>query len=932
MNQSAKCSDSRVQGQPGTTRRSTEHHEPIDDHQNPNQYGRLTFPRNQPLPLLNYNTKFSFCLLIMLALAWVSTTNALAQAETAPEEAADLPTPGLGDQDEEGGQIEEATEPVSVEGDGEPLLIEPDPEMNEMGQVAPQEDPDELVNLNLNKQDVSEIIEFIVRWTGKVVLVQEQAILSRKITVMSEKKVPKSKALEILYQAFKLNDIAVVETEDMIMIDSINDVSSLQPGVVLGPEIDVEALDDDGNIVIKVFQIQEAKAQDIYDRLDPSKPEYARLTVDVNSNQIIVESDVGYAKRVARLIRILDVEPYVSVKVETFRLKYADATTVSELIETLFASSGNTASPQVNRTNSRTTGRNQSQRTTQNQAAVEVGTSEQLTVTVLEPTNSITVRAEPDILTEIQSLLDTAWDVPPAQEGDLFRIYDLRYTDPIKVKELLVALLQSGGTSSAGNARGNTRGNNAASGADAAVANIFKIEAYPDSNRLIVISKSPSNFGWLNEMIERIDMPLSVGMPINVELKHASAISVAEILNALLANSGATTSINAPDEGLSGIDFDAAGGSSGASNSTNTTGGSGTSDQTISFPWQSQRGGAGDESTEVSALVGKARVVPNASQNSLLVLATPEIQQAVLDIIDDLDRPGRQVMISAVLAEVELGDQFEFGLRFGQGLTPDDSENAVVITSGIEGTLDPVFPNSLTTSAFGFNVDATVILQALDQVTNTRILQSPRLFTSDNQEAVFFDGQDVPVSTGDATNSSGGITTSFDYRAVGIGVNVRPRITKEKNVAMQIEILLSNIDKNTIVAGADGNPVFKRRQTNTTITVKNGQTIVISGIRKEQEGKKTNKVPLLGDIPILDWVFSNTSDETTISELVVFITPIVVDNPDENDINFNEIERRRLETFKDPIGERMRNLQRQLGTSGNSPSGTPGTNSDPRRD
>ena len=883
------------------------------------------------MTLTNYIMKLPLCLLIMLVLNGVLATSILAQEGDTPPSEPDQSTAEVEMQNAEE-QLEEGDGTDFPERTDEPSTMVPDADLIESESLEPQEIGDELVNLNLNKQDVSEIIEFIVRWTGKVVLVQEQAILSRKITVMSEKKVPKSKALEILYQAFKLNDIAVVETEDMIMIDSINDVSSLQPGVVLGPAVDVEALDDDGNIVIKVFQIEEAKAQDIYDRLDPSKPEYARLTVDVNSNQIIVESDVGYAKRVARLIRILDVEPYVSVKVETFRLKYADATTVSELIETLFASSGNSASPQVNRTNSRTTGRNTNQRAAQNQPAVEVGTSEQLTVTVLEPTNSITVRAEPDILKEINSLLETAWDVPPAQEGDLFRIYDLRYTDPIKVKELLVALLQSGGTSSAGNARGNNRGNTAASGADAAVANIFKIEAYPDSNRLIVISKSPSNFSWLNEMIDRIDMPLSVGMPINVELKHASAISVAEILNALLANSGATTSINAPDEGLSGIDFDAAGGSSGASNSTNTTGGSGTSEQTISFPWQSQRGGAGDESAEVSALVGKARVVPNASQNSLLVLATPEIQQAVLDIIDDLDRPGRQVMISAVLAEVELGDQFEFGLRFGQGLGLDDSENAVVIDTEFLGEKNNIFPDALNTSIFGFSVDARVILQALDQVTNTRILQSPRLFTSDNQEAVFFDGQDVPVSTGDATNSSGGITTSFDYRAVGIGVNVRPRITKEKNVAMQIEILLSNIDKNTILAGADNNPVFKRRQTNTTITVKNGQTIVISGIRKEQEGKKTNKVPVLGDIPILDWVFSNTSDETTISELVVFITPIVVDNPDENDINFNEIERRRLETFKDPIGERMRNLQRQLGISGTSSTGTPGTNSDPRRD
>jgi type II secretory pathway component GspD/PulD (secretin) len=817
-------------------------------------------------------------------------------------------------------QEESAPSQASEETIGDPAQEAPEEPPKIEPPEVPADDSEDMVNLNLNKQDVSEIIEFIVRWTGKVVMVQEQALLTKKITVMSEKKLPKDVALEILYQAFKMNDIAVVETEDMIMIDNLNDVSALQPGVVLGPEVDVESMNDDGNIVIKVFQITEAKAQNIYDRLEPSKPEYARLTVDANSNQIIVESDLGYAKRVGRLIKILDVEPYLSVKVETFRLRYADATTIADLIETLFASSGTASAPRVNN-NQNTRGRTTTQQRAQ-APTVEVGTSEQLTVTVLEPTNSITVRAEPDIITEIGLLLTTAWDVAPAKEGDIFRIYDLKYTDPLKVKELLAALLESGGGGSAGAARGQQRTNNraATTSADAAVANIFRIEAYPDSNRLIVISKSPSNFEWLNTMIDRIDQPLSVGMPVNIELKHASAIDLAEILNSLLAAGGSSSSISAPDEGLTGVDF-SVGSSDG--NSTGTTGDSGGSNREISFPWQSQRD---TDSTEVSALVGKARVVPNASQNSLLVLATPEIQDAVLAIIEDLDRPGRQVMITAVLAEVELGDQFEFGLRFGQGITTGQPDNALVINTGFVGDKTD-FVSGLSSSVLGVEFDATMILQALDQVTNTRILQQPRIFTTDNAEAKFFDGQDVPFQSG-STVVAGQQTIDYEQIAVGIGVNVRPRITKEKNVAMEIEILLSNVNTNSPL-GAGGNPVIDRRQTNTTVTVKNGQTIVISGIRQETEGRKQRKVPILGDIPFLDLFFSSESEDTIVSELVVFVTPIVVDNPDDNDVNFNEIDRRRLEQLSDPMGQRSRILQKKL--NGNFKK-DPLKPSDPRRD
>jgi general secretion pathway protein D len=778
---------------------------------------------------------------------------------------------------------------------------------------------EELVNLNLQKRPVEDIIEFIVKWTGKVVMVQEQALLSKKITVLAKDPVPKKQAIELLFQAFKLNDLAVVETDDMIMIDQITDIRSLQPGVVYGPEVDIELLPDDGNIVIKVFQIVEANAQDIYDRLEGSRPDYVEMTVDANSNQIIVEGDIGFAKRIARLIKILDVEPYIAVKVETFRLKYADANTVAGLIETLFAPSGSSSASTASRSSSQQQQRGRPQQ--QNRSAQnvpEVGTSQQLTVTVLEPTNSITVRAEPDIISEISVLLETAWDVAPSREGEIFRIYDLKYTDPLKVKELLAALLESGGGGSAGGARGaqRTQRTNTAggSGADAAVANIFRIEAYPDSNRLIVISKSPSNFEWLDQMIMKIDEPLTVGMPVNIELKHASAIEVAEILNALLASAGSSSSISAPEEGLSGVDFGVASGDSSGNN------GGGAGEQEITFPWQSNRTASGGEAAEVSAIVGKARVVPNSAQNSLLVLATPEIQDAVLEIIEELDRPGRQVMITAVLAEVELGDDFEFGLRFGN-VSGINGENAVIVNGQAAGgsmfaaEKTDIF-STFATSILSFGVDATVVLQALDQLTNTRILQQPRIFTSDNKEAKFFDGKDVPFqSSGESTAAGGNVIASYEQIAVGIGVNVRPRITREKNVAKEIEILLSNVDS-TGAGNPGGNPTIKRRQTNTTVTVKNGQTIVLSGIRTESEAMIERKVPLLGDIPILDLVFSSKSENTVVSELVVFITPIVVDNPDENDVNFNELDRRRLEQLSDPLSERTNQLKNKLGVKG----------------
>ncbi len=815
--------------------------------------------------------------------------------------------------------------------------------------------PTDKVKLAFKETKIEDTIPFIVETTGKAVIIRLQQVAALKITLVMDKEVSRQDALDLLFQAFRLNTIGVVETDKVVMIDLLTELNKLQPITVLGPEIDVSTLSEDGTVCIKVFKIENTKAQNVADQLQGNLPDYTTFNVDANSNQLILEGDIGTAKRVQRMITLLDVPAYLDVRTETFKLKYADATQISTLIQELFAAKtiggGGGATPQPGQ-------QGQPQRPGQpaqprrasggggGGEGLIPGTSEQLVVTVLPTMNSLTIRAEPEILVEIRRLITTAWDVPITKDGQPFRLYDLKYTDPIKVKDLLQALLESGGGgggaastrrpfSAAGGASGGANRNAGASragssgggdsGADVAVSNVFRIEAYPDSGRLLVVTKTPDNFVWLDKLIRDIDQPLQAGLPISVELKHASAVQVAEILNALLAESGSGSGIKAPNEGLTGIDFQgaAAGDAGGTGQSTNlsSTGAAGGTATEIKFPWQTARG-TGDTATEVSALVGKTRVVPNAGQNSLLVLANPEIQQAMLDIIEKLDKPGRQVMISAVLAEVVLGDNFAFGLKFGKrgDIQPLTGANAIVIngqgTAPIyEGSRTGDFIGDLTSSVLAFGVDASVILQALSEQTQVRLLQQPRVFTSDNQEAKFFDGADVPFQTGSTTGGTtgGGTTSSYDQIAVGIGLNVRPRITKDLNVAMQIEILLSNVDTTTRTVVTPGNnPTILRRQTNTSVVIKNGQTIVISGIRKEQESKVKTKVPLLGDVPGLDWVFSSTEKVSQATELVLFVTPLVVENPEVNDTNYNVQDIERLRALQKPLDSKTEEMLKVL--------------------
>ncbi len=786
-------------------------------------------------------------------------------------------------------------------------------------------DPQERSVFAVNGRSVKDLIPLIVSWTGKPVIPKADTLETKKVTILNDRPVTRVEALELIYQALRLNGVGIVETDSLIMIDDLAQVNKLLPSVVLGPEVNVLDLLENGQYVIKIFQLKHARASSVEQLISTSKPDYAQVATDASSNQLVVESDVGYAKRVQEVVNLVDVPPYEDTITETFRLRFADASVIADAINVVFTpssggSGGRAAQPR------------QSNRAGQNPqpinpgGAAAGGDTPTLVTQVLAATNSVTIRTTREVMENIRSMILEWWDVPPDREGSIFKSYDLQFTDPLKVKELLDALLGSGsGTSRTGGQRNNARnlavpggGGGDAGGATAATQGVFTIEAYPDSNRLVVVSKAPDNFVWLDALLARIDTPLEAGMPENISLKYASAVDVAQLINILLAESGTGGSLEAPAEGLNADFTSTQGGDVGTTPGvTGTTGGATTATpREIEFPWQGgggARGGNQDTQAEVSALIGKSRVVPVAEQNSLLVLAPPEIKGQIKDLIKNLDTPGRQVLIAAILAEVELGDQFAMGIQFGPAgqVAPLNPNNAVVIGANAEGdrlrfsgAKDNIFPDVLNVSNFTFGVNATVVLQALQRDTSVRILQQPRVFTTENEEAVFFAGQDVPFLTGTTTGGTtgGGTTSSFDQISVGIGVNVRPRITQDRNVAMEVNILLSNINTtSSLNVGGSNNPTIDRRQTQTRVTVKDKQTIVLSGVRREAENFEKNGFPVLGQIPILDLFFSNKDETKSVAELLVFITPTVVINPDENDSNYNADDRERLEIFAKPL-------------------------------
>jgi general secretion pathway protein D len=285
--------------------------------------------------------------------------------------------------------------------------------------------------------------------------------------------------------------------------------------------------------------------------------------------------------------------------------------------------------------------------------------------------------------------------------------------------------------------------------------------------------------------------------------------------------------------------------------------------------------------------VGKIKAVAHKESNTIIVIANRDEWNEIRKIIEQLDIPRKQILLEVLIAEVSGSDINDFGIDWryvGQdaGYTQFNSglalEGKLIDEKGnITGN------NTLAGFSIGFlqkGGDLLAIFNANVSNRNFNVLSSPQILTLDNQEAEINVGQDVPVKTQE--RKSGGGTSeatinSFEYRPAGIKLKFTPHINPENKINLELFTEVTNIEGG-ITSGI--NPVFSKRNVKTFINVENRQTIVIGGLVSEEQLKAIQKIPLLGDIPLLGFLFRRTTYTTKKTNLMVFITPIILDNAD----------------------------------------------------
>jgi general secretion pathway protein D len=357
--------------------------------------------------------------------------------------------------------------------------------------------------------------------------------------------------------------------------------------------------------------------------------------------------------------------------------------------------------------------------------------------------------------------------------------------------------------------------------------------------------------------------------------------SNADRLPGLSATTGTQSSAAGGSSGRSG--FGAGGGSSGfggAATGAGTGAGAGGSAASVFDARSATTSGGGQ-----GALEG-IKISADISTNSLLVFASAENYRIVEQTIRQLDQPQAQVGIDATIAEVTLNNNLSYGVQFFLQNNNLSVSNIPTSPPGALSTTVNGVANALLNRAFpGFNfligpeAQPKVILDALHAVTDVKILSNPSLVVIDNQVATLLVGDEIPVSTGtgnvlnSATNTSNTVVNSIDYRSTGIILRVIPRVSPNGNVRLDVEQEISqatNATANTLT------PTVSQRKVKSSVSVANGQTVLLAGLIQEKNELDRGGIPLLDQIPKVGDLFSHQTKSIVRTELIIFIRPQLI--------------------------------------------------------
>lgn len=397
-----------------------------------------------------------------------------------------------------------------------------------------------------------------------------------------------------------------------------------------------------------------------------------------------------------------------------------------------------------------------------------------------------------------------------------------------------------------------------------------------DRTNSIVVSGKADTLVLVAQVVKELDANPAAEEQVYVfHLRNAQALNVESVLNGVFL--GASMGTRTGQTTLS----------SNTSTSSVLTGGSSRSSTSASRTAQTTGGGtsgprlSSQAQQTATSLAGLVTIIADVDTNSILVRASPVNYDRIKPVLEEMDRPATQVLIKVLIAEVTHDDSLDLGAEFSilnlhNGHSEETKTGFNIGPALAATTATPGLVVQLLESNF------TATIRALETAGKLDVLSRPYILASDNQLANITVGQEVPFITSSTISDTGQTLNTIQYSDVGIILDVVPHINPDGQVILDVAPEISSVTDQTVPISSNVEaPIIAKRSARSRVAVQSGQTIVIGGLMEDKLTSTVNKVPLLGDIPLIGEIFKRTEKTKTKTELLIFLTPHVAARPDQ---------------------------------------------------
>ena len=683
--------------------------------------------------------------------------------------------------------------------------------------VGPAEDG--MVALNFPEDlDLKVLIDYVGKRLN-VNFIYDEQIAGRKVTIKAPTTIPASSLMTLLESALKMKGLAIVPTEvpGMMRVEPVKQLSAISVGPKAAADLSPDARPT--LAVTRVFELQHASPQRAETILKPFlSSTSANLSALADHGMVVVTDYAGNMDRIEEMMALVD-RPGRQVVIRFVPVRNVKAEDLAGKVTSLLKGKA------------KASGEGTSQA---GDVAVEADAR----------TNQLAVVGETEDVEQMLPVIE-ALDVPLGLQT---RLYAFTVASPDQV-DLLVREIVG----------------------DLAADRLYKSAIDPESN-LLIVTATPEIHEKIEDLRRRLDQPLSEAQsPIRFyKLENAKALDVMETLRNITGSGG-----------LQGMSVDGVSAESearatpmGEPISKGPTGAEVNRGPRARIESGDAKAGGPEEALDFEG----ARIMADEASNTIIVVAEPSVHPVYEKLIQRLDVRRPQVLVKATIVTIDTTDDFSLGVELHN---TEESDRGTVLTFsqfGLSATDEDTGALTLVPGV-GFNgallgtETAEAVVRALQSDTRAKVTAQPSVLVNDNATATLVSESEEPFSSINAF-TSGTTTESFGgYSAAGTNIVITPQISEGDHLKLEYEITLSSFGE-----GGAGN-LPPARQTNSLAseaTFPDGHTIVVGGLTRENLTETVDRVPLLGSIPGLEYLFSFRTNNTTKTTLFVFIRAIIL--------------------------------------------------------